>query len=58
MPAFLEAKLKSEYGENSKIPYKVMNKIGAMRGNKVTKKGKAMQRKHDKKMSGRLSEMG
>ena len=58
MPAFLEAKLKSEYGENSKIPYKVMNKIGAMRGNKITKKGKRMQAKHDRKMSGKLSEMG
>lgn len=58
MPAFLEAKLKREYGENSKIPYKVMNKIGAMRGNKVTKKGRRMQAKHDRKMSGKLSEMG
>jgi hypothetical protein len=25
MPAFLEAKLKNEYGANSKIPYMVMN---------------------------------
>ena len=57
MPAFLEAKLKKEYGANSKTPYKVMNKIGAMRGNKETKKGRAMQKKHDRKMSGKLSEM-
>jgi hypothetical protein len=61
MPAFLEAKLKSEYGENSKIPFKVMNKIGAMRGNKITKKGRRMQEKHDRdatrKMNGKLSEM-
>lgn len=50
MPAFLENKLKSEYGAKSKIPYMVMNKIGAMRGNKVTAKGEAMQRKHDEDM--------
>ncbi len=54
MPAFLEKKLKKEYGENSSIPYKVMNKIGAMHGNKETKKGKALEnKKHGmaKKMS-------
>lgn len=50
MPAFLEAKLKKEYGENSKTPYKVMNAIGAMRGNKETKKGKRMEKKHEAKM--------
>lgn len=50
MPKFLEDKLKKEYGANSKIPYKVMNSIGAMRGNKVTSKGEAMQRKHDAKV--------
>ena len=46
MPKFLEAKLKSEYGQNSKIPYMVMNKLGAMHGNKETAKGRAMERKH------------
>lgn len=46
MPKFLEQKLKKEYGEKSDIPYKVMNKLGAMKGNKETAKGKAMQRKH------------
>jgi len=51
LPKFLEKKLKAEYGQNSKIPYKVMNKIGAMRGNKVTKKGLAMQKKHERKLS-------
>jgi len=50
MPKFLESRLKSEYGQNSKIPYKVMNAIGAMRGNKETAKGKAMQRKHEEKV--------
>lgn len=48
MPAFLEKKLKSEYGQNSAVPYKVMNKLGAMRGNKETAKGKAMAKKHAK----------
>ena len=57
MPAFLEAKLKREYGDNPRAIYGTMNKIGAMRGNKITKKGRAMQRKHDRKMSGKLSEM-
>lgn len=50
MPKFLERKLKTEYGANSKIPYMVMNKIGAMHGNKETAKGKAMQKKHEKDM--------
>lgn len=48
MPKFLEDKLKKEYGSTSKIPYMVMNKLGAMRGNKETAKGVAMERKHDK----------
>ncbi len=46
MPKFLENKLKSEYGANSKVPYKVMNAIGAMHGNKETPKGAAMDKKH------------
>ncbi len=46
MPAFLEKKLKAEYGANSDIPYKVMNAMGAMHGNKETAKGRAMARKH------------
>lgn len=49
MPKFLEKKLKAEYGQNSKIPYKVMNKLGAMRGNQETPKGRAMQAKHEAK---------
>ena len=52
MPKFLEDKLKAEYGENSKIPYKVMNKIGAMHGNKETAKGRAMERKHEREING------
>lgn len=49
MPKFLEEALKREYGANSKIPYKVMNSIGAMRGNRETAKGAAMEAKHDAK---------
>lgn len=49
MPKFLEDKLKAEYGADSSIPYKVMNSIGAMRGNKETPKGAAMARKHQAK---------
>jgi hypothetical protein len=51
MPKFLERKLKREYGENSHIPYAVMNSIGAMKGSKETPKGAAMERKHDRDMS-------
>jgi hypothetical protein len=57
MPKFLEAKLKRRYGANSAVPYKIMNSIGAMRGNKITAKGREMERKHrrDMKMSRRSS---
>lgn len=51
MPAFLEKKLKAEYGENSKAPYKVMNKLRYMRGNNETSKGRKAQAKHDRKLS-------
>ena len=50
MPKFLERKLKKRYGAKSKIPYMIMNKIGAMRGNKETAKGRAMARKHRRDM--------
>lgn len=49
MPKFLEDKLKAIYGANSSSPYKIMNKIGAMHGNKETAKGAAMEAKHDAK---------
>lgn len=49
MPKFLERKLQKQYGKDSKIPYKVMNSIGAMHGNKETAKGKMMERKHKAK---------
>lgn len=46
MPVFLENKLKKEYGASSDVPYKVMNKLGYMKGNKETKKGVAAEKKH------------
>jgi hypothetical protein len=52
MPKFLEDKLKKEYGAKSKIPYMAMNKMGAMHGNKITKKGEAMEKKHEAKVKG------
>lgn len=47
MPKFLEKKLAKEYGKGSSVIYKVMNKMGAMKGNKITAKGKAMEKKHN-----------
>lgn len=50
MPAFLENKLKKQYGAKSSIPFKIMNKLGAMKGNKITAKGQAMEKKHKSKV--------
>lgn len=50
MPKFLESKLKAEYPNNPHAVYGTLNTIGAMRGNKETPKGAAMQRKHDAKV--------
>lgn len=49
MPKFLEKKLKKRYGEDSDIPYKIMNKLGYMRGNKETDEGRRAERKHESK---------
>lgn len=46
MPKFLENRLKKEYGENSDIPYKIMNAQGYMHGNKETDKGREAEAKH------------
>lgn len=46
MPKFLEDKLKKEYGDNPHAIYGTLNKIGAMKGNKETKKGREMSAKH------------
>lgn len=50
MPKFLEDKLKAEYGNNPHAIYGTMNKIGAMKGNKETAKGRAMTAKHERDM--------
>lgn len=57
MPKFLEKKLKSEARKKGfsgkradKYVYGAMNNMGAMRGNKETKKGAAMQAKHNAKV--------
>ena len=47
MPKFLEDRLKKEYGDNPRV-YGTMNKIGAMRGNKETSKGRKMEKKHNR----------
>lgn len=51
MPKFLETILRKEYGNDPHAIYGTMNKIGAMRGNKETAKGRQMQAKHNKKLS-------
>lgn len=51
MPKAFEDKLKKEYGASSDIPYKIMNSMGLMRGNKETAKGAAMDAKHRSDMA-------
>jgi hypothetical protein len=51
MPKFLERKLKKEYGEESSVPYAIMNKMGMMHGNKITEKGREAEKKHKLKGS-------
>ena len=46
MPKFLEKKLKKEYPDNPGAVYGTMNKLGYMKGNKETKKGKTAEKKH------------
>ena len=58
MPAFLETKLKQQYGAKSSVPYAIMNKLGLMRGSKETPKGRALQAKHERDVAaGRASGM-
>lgn len=49
MPKFLEEKLEKEYGNDKHAIFGTMNKIGAMRGSKETKKGRRMEEKHEAK---------
>lgn len=58
MPKALEQKLKKEYGKKSDIPYKIMNKMGLMKGNKETKKGEKMEKKETKKVASREDAYG
>jgi hypothetical protein len=53
MPKFLEEKLKREYPNNPSAVYGTLNVIGAMHGNKITPKGRAMAKKHAAKAKGR-----
>jgi len=48
VPAFLESKLKARYGADSAVPFKIMNKLGYMRGNKETALGQEAQAKHER----------
>ena len=50
MPKFLEEKLKKEYGAKSDIPYKIMNKLGCMKGINETSKGRSVEKKHEREM--------
>jgi len=52
MPEFLEKKLKAEYPNNPNAVYGTMNKLGAMQGNKITEKGREMEKKHMEKEAG------
>ena len=47
MPAFLEKKLKKEYGDNKSAIYGTMNKLGYMHGSKETAKGRKAEKKHE-----------
>ena len=44
MPASLERKLKKEYPHNDHAVYGTLNKLGYMKGNKETAKGRALDR--------------
>lgn len=49
MPKILEEKLKREYPHNNHAVYGTLNKIGAMKGNKETKKGRKMEKALERK---------
>lgn len=49
MPRILEKKLKREYPNNPHAVYGTLNKIGAMKGSKETKKGHSMERALERK---------
>ncbi len=49
MPRALEAKLEKEYPNNPHAVFGTMNKIGAMHGNKETKKGRSIEKALERK---------
>ena len=49
MPKFLEKKLEKEYPNNPHAVWGTMNKLGVVKGNKITAKGRSMEKKHDAK---------
>ena len=51
MPRFLEDRLKREYPNNPKAVWGTMNKMKVVKGNKITKKGQQMEKKHEEKLS-------
>lgn len=62
MPKFLEEKLKKQAAKKGfagkradRYVYGAMNNMGAMRGSRVTAKGKAMQKAHDQSSKARMS---
>lgn len=48
MPKALERKLEKEYPNNPRAVYGTMNKMGVMKGNKVTSKGEKLEEKMEK----------
>ena len=47
MPKEIEEKLKKEYPHNDHAVFGTMNKLGLMKGNKETPKGKKEEKKHE-----------
>jgi len=45
MPKELEEKLKKQYGVNSDIPYKIMNKMGVLHPKQARKVSKYLRKK-------------
>jgi hypothetical protein len=58
MPKFLEKKLKAKYGKKSDIPYKIMNKLGFMRGSRETAEGRRAEKKHKMHSHGKIRGLG
>lgn len=46
MPEFLKKRLEREYPNNPSAVWGTLNKIGAVRGNRETAKGREMEKKH------------